>query len=363
MSLNNFSYNNNNPNVQGFDTLKPLNTVKPAQNTNNTQQPVNGIANDYVRVNNLSKSNMSKTPSINFSQVNLSNVDSAINHIITNNPDPNQKASQLRDLMTSLLDDEDFNAAIKVINATDSPLYKNAMFKGLIQELVAAGLYNPALNLLNHFPDKRIQNEMRDYISGFINEYRNDSGLAAKFQGDESFLNVTKLKAQNIIGSVGNFFSNIGNSVSSTFSKPSTATNLARSAESIVGKRYRYDFLDGGNLACAYTVSQALKGVKGLEGVSSNECNQLASMLSKKGFTKAYSNGNKPIQGKVEYKPGDIVFFTRKNKQGYGHVGIVAEVRNGVPYMVHNSSSKREVVKVRLDQYYKVPVAVFRSGK
>ena len=44
-------------------------------------------------------------------------------------------------------------------------------------------------------------------------------------------------------------------------------------------------------------------------------------------------------------------------------MGIVAEVRNGVPYMVHNSSSKREVVKVRLDQYYKTPVAVFRSSK
>jgi hypothetical protein len=359
MSINNFSYNNGTPNLQGLETLKPLSTVKPAQNTNNAQ-PVSGIANDYLKVNSLNKSN-NTAPIINFSQVNLNNVDSAISQITKSNMDPNQKSAQLRDLMTSLLDDEDYNAAIKVINATDSPLYKNAMFKGLIQELVAAGMYNPALNLLDHFPDKRIQNEMREYISDFINTYRNDSGLAAKFQGDESFLNVTKLKAQNIIGSVGNFFSNVGNSVSSTFSTPSTSTNLARSAESIVGKRYRYDFLDGGNLACAYTVSQALKGVKGLEGVSSNECNQLASMLSKKGFTKAYSNNNKPIEGKVNYKPGDVVFFTRKNKNGYGHVGIISEVRNGVPYMVHNSSSKREVVKVRLDQYYKVPVAVYRG--
>lgn len=360
MQLNNSSYNRGLQNTQGADSLKPLNGLPPAnqQQSLPTPKQVGGMISDFVKVNILNKA---QSPAIDFSKVNLSNVDSAIRHISVNNPDPNQKAAQLRDLMINLLDDEDFNAAIKVINATDSPLYKNAMFKGLIQELVAGGLYKPALDLLNHYPDKRIQAEMRDYVSSFINQYRNDSGLAAKFQGDESFLNVTKLKAQNVIGSVGKFFSNVGETVSSPFTSSTKATSLAKSAEKIVGKRYRYDFLDGGNLACAYTVSQALKGVPGLEKVSSAECNQLANLLSKNGFSKAYDNKYKPLQGRVEYKPGDVVFFTRNGKQGYGHVGIISEVKNGVPYMVHNSSSKREVVKVRLDQYYKVPVAVFRS--
>lgn len=349
--FNNFSYDRSTPNLQGLDNQRPVNN-QPVQNSSATNGG-GGIVDDSLRLLGLKKG-------INFSQVSLNNVDSVISHL-NNIPDPNQRSAQLRDLMTNLLDNEDYNAAIKVINATPSPLYKNAMFKSLIQEMVSAEMYNPALNLLNYYPDKRIQNEMRQYISAFINNYRNDASMAAKFQGDDSFMNVTKLKAESIMGSVGSFFNGIGNSVTSMWSKPSLGNNIARSAENIVGKRYRYDYLDGGNLACAYTVSQALKGVAGLEGVSSAECNTLANMLTKKGFTKAYSNGYKPIQGRVEYKPGDIVFFTRNNKQGYGHVGIVSEVRNGIPYMVHNSSSKREVVKIRLDQYYKVPVAVFRK--
>lgn len=363
MQLNNSSYNRGLQNNQGADGLKPLGSINPPANQQQglpSPKQIGGMISDFVKVNILNKS---QAPAIDFSRVNLSNVDTAIKQIFQANSDVNQRSAQLRDLMINLLDDEDYNAAIKVINATDSPLYKNAMFKGLIQELVAGGLYKPALDLLNHYPDKRIQAEMRDYISGFINEYRNDSGLAAKFQGDESFMNVTKLKAQNVIGSVGKFFSGIGESVASPFTSSSTGSKLAKSAENIVGKRYRYDFLDGGNLACAYTVSQALKGVPGLEKVSSPECNQLANLLLKNGFSRAYDNKFKPIQGRVEYKPGDIVFFTRSKKQGYGHVGIIAEVRNGVPYMVHNSSSKREVVKVRLDQYYKVPVTVLRPNK
>ena len=359
MSINDFSYNKTTPSLKGLENIRQGNT-QPVQNNKQVSNGGGGLGSDLINLKNVAK-NFLTGNQINFSKVDINNVDSVITSL-NNIQDPTQRSAKFRDLYINLLDNDDFNAAIKVINATPSPLYKNAMFKGLIQELVAGGMYNPALTLLNHYPDKRIQSEMRQYVSDFVNYYRNDSGLAAKFQGDESFLNITKLKAQNIMGSVGKFFSRVTNNVESTFSKPSTATNLARSAETVVGKRYRYDYLDGGNLACAYTVSQALKGVPGLAGVSSVECNQLANMLSKKGFSKAYSNGYKSIQGKINYKPGDIVFFTRNNKQGYGHVGIVSEVRNGVPYMVHNSSSKREVVKIRLDQYYKVPTAVFRSG-
>lgn len=360
MNLNNFSYDKNTPRLTGLDNIRQGNN-QPVQKSTPAQIG-RGIVDDSLKILKNMGKNILGTNQINFSRVNVNNVDSVIAQL-NNIQDPNERSAQFRDLYTNLLDNEDFNAAIKVINATPSPLYKNAMFKGLIQELVADGMYNPALNLLNHYPDKRIQSEMRGYVSNFINTYRNDSGLAAKFQGDDSFMNVTKLKAQNIMGSVSNFFSKMTNSVTNTFTPTSLAGNLASSAEDIVGKRYRYDFLDGGNLACAYTVSQALKAVPGLEGVSSAECNQLSNMLGKKGFTKVYNNGFKPIQGKINYKPGDVVFFTRNNKNGYGHVGIISEVRDGIPYMVHNSSSKREVVKIRLDQYYKVPVTVMRSSR
>ncbi len=357
MSINDFSYNKNTPILKGLDNVNQVNT-KPVSN-NPIVNIGRGLGEDLVNLKNMAK-NVLTGNQINFSQVNINNVDSVITQL-NNIQNPDERSEKFRDLCTNLLDNEDYNAAIKVINATPSPLYKNAMFKGLVQELVSGGMYDPALTLLNHYPDKRIQGEMRQYVSEFINSYRNDSALAAKFEGDESFLNVTKLKAQSVIGSVGNFFSRVTGSVESSFSKPSTATNLAKSAESIIGKRYRYDYLDGGNLACAYTVSQALKGVTGMEGVSSSECNKLASLLTGKGWKKAYDNGFSPIKGQINYKAGDIVFFKRDNKKGYGHVGIVSEVRNGVPYMVHNSSSKKEVVKIRLDQYYKLPVAVFRA--
>jgi hypothetical protein len=162
-----------------------------------------------------------------------------------------------------------------------------------------------------------------------------------------------------MLGSVGSFFSGITHSIFSS----TRSANLAYNAENTVGKKFRYDFLDGGNLACAYAVSQMLKGVPGLEKVGSTECNTLANQLSNSGFNKVYSGANyQPIRGAVNYQPGDVVFFTRAGKSGYGHVGMVSEVVNGIPYMVHNSSSKLAVVKVRLDQYYKTPVAVYRAN-
>lgn len=290
------------------------------------------------------------------------NVDNVIDRINLN-PDESMRSLQLRDLYMEVLDDNDFVSAAKIINATPSPLFRNSMFKSLVQELASNGNFNAALNIVNNYPDPRVKQEMREFLADYANNFAGDSSLAAKIEGNESFYNVVAFKTENIVGSIGKFFGETFDSASSIVSSPTRANALSRGAEKIVGKQYRQASLDYGNLACAYAVSQMLKTVPGLQNVGSAECNELARQLEKNGFTKAYSNGYKPLQSNVQYKAGDVVFFTRKNKNGYGHVGVVSEVVNGVPYMVHNSSSKREVVKVRLDQYYKAPVAVFRMNK
>lgn len=276
-------------------------------------------------------------------------------------PDTNERSIKFRDVFIDVLDDDNFTDAAKIINATPSPLYRNSMFKSLIQEMISSGHYETSINLINKYPDNRIKNELRQFAVNYINNNDNNSEWAAKAEGDDSFINVAKLKTENVIGSVGSFFGDVGGSVSSLWSDKTKSQELAQNAHKIVGKQYRQASLDYGNKACAYAVSQMLKTTPGFEGISSAECNELARQLKSKGFSKAYDNGFKQITTKIDYKPGDVVFFTRSNKQGYGHVGMVAEVKNGVPYMIHNSSSKREVIKVRLDQYYKTPVAVFRK--
>jgi hypothetical protein len=277
-------------------------------------------------------------------------------------PDEEKRNVLLRDYFVRLLDDGNYNGAIKTINATPALIYKNSMFKGLIQELASNGEYDNALKLVSHYPDERIKSEMSSLVADYINNYGNDSTKAAEALGDPSMLNIAKLKADSWMGSVGSFFSGIGHSLTNLFSNSSKASGLAYSAENTIGKTFRYDFLDGGNLACAYAVSQMLKGVPGLQNVGSSECNTLANQLAQNGFSRVYGTNYQPIRGPINYQAGDVVFFNRSGKSGYGHVGVVAEVRNGIPYMVHNSSGQRAVVKVRLDQYYKTPVAVFRAN-
>jgi len=288
------------------------------------------------------------------------NIDKVLNSL-AKVPDETNRSGFLRDYFIMLLDEGNYNGAIKTINATPSMIYKNSMFKSLIQELVANGEYDSAIKLTNNYPDLRIKNELNSFIANYLNYYGNDSTKAAEVLGDSSFFNIAKLKTETLMGSVSNFFSGIGRSITSTFTTYPKASSLSYSAEQTVGKKFRYDFLDGGNLACAYAVSQMLKGVPGLQNVGSSECNTLAAQLTKNGFSRAYGTNFQPIKGRVNYQAGDIVFFNRAGKSGFGHVGVVSEVKNGIPYMVHNSSSQKAVVKVRLDQYYKTPVGVYRA--
>lgn len=350
------NYNNQSP--------KPI--VLHGLNNNASFQSVSNNLPQQSNVSNLSVSDTIRLHGLNTGKVNGNNFSSVSFNLIKTtgdvdaliaeinaNPDINERSSQLRDLFVILMDNDDFTNAVKAINASPTLIYKNAMFKSLVQELVSAGEYDTAISITNKYPDARVQAELKEFISSYLNNYANDSTKAAQAQGNDSFFNVALLKTQSILGSVGNFFSGIGSSVTSIWSSPTRASSLASSANNTVGKMYRYAFLDGGNLACAYAVSQMLKGVPGLEGIGSAECNTLAGQLSKNGFVKINTRN---------YQPGDVVFFNRTGKSGYGHVGVVAEVKNGIPYMVHNSSQKRAVVKVRLDQYYKTPVAVYRPA-
>lgn len=349
---NNFNNYKGNPEP----VLKGLNPSL-VSNTNNTT-----VNNDNVKLNGLNLYNQNHVENFNIF-TNSTNIDQIISQINTI-PDLNTRSSYFRDLMIELLDENDFVSAAKVINQTPVAIYKNAMFKSLIQELVVAGNYDSAISLVDKYPDTRVKQDLKDFIANYLNYYEMDSSKAGKVLGDDSIVNFVSLKAQSLMSHVGSWFSSsVSEPLTNLWGTSSKSNKIASSAEDIVGNKYRQASLDYGNLACAHAVSQALKGVTGLENVYSAECNTLAKQLEKSGFTKAYNNGYKPLNGRVNYQPGDVVFFTRNGKNGYGHVGIVSEVVNGVPYMVHNSSSKREVVKVRLDQYYKTPVAVYRYNK
>lgn len=385
MAVVNYSNTSNSNPLKGLGGVyAPAKTLKPIHPENNSS---NLYASDTVVLHGLTTSN---NQFINFhpfaesggieglinnilssvndakSRFNMLSGNDNVEQVITGLnkiPDESARSSQLRDYFIQLLDDNNYNGAIKAINATPTLIYRNSMFKGLIQELVTNDMTESAIKLTNNYPDQRIKSELTDFIANYLNYYGNDSTKAAEVMGDSSLFNVARLKAETLIGSVGSFFSGIGHSITSTFSSYSTASMLAYNAENTIGKKFRYNSLDGGNLACAYAVSQMLKGVPGLENVGSTECNALASQLSKNGFSRVAGTNYQPIRGKVSYQPGDIVFFSRAGKAGYGHVGMISEVTNGIPYMVANSSGQRAVVKVRLDQYYKTPVAVFRSNK
>lgn len=359
MNLGNNSLNQNinKPSLQGINNNSLPSAINQNSSVNNAGNY--NMVNDSIKLQGLKVSSQTQ---VNFNQIgNEETIDSIIAKLNTI-PDPNERSAQMRDFFATLVDNDNFAGAAKVINATPSIIYRNAMFKGLVQELVAAGSINTATHLINNYDDARIQSEMRQYTANYLNFTQYDSSSAAKVMGDSSLMNIASLKAKALLGTVGDFVSNIGHSISSLWSSSSRADSVARAAENIIGKQYRLKSLDYGNLACAYAVTQVIKQVSGLENLGSSECNTLASQLSKNGFKKAYGSGYSPIKGYVDYKPGDIVFFTRSGKKGYGHVGVVSEVKNGVPYMVHNSSSNRAVVKVRLDQYYKTPVAVYRAS-
>lgn len=146
---------------------------------------------------------------------------------------------------------------------------------------------------------------------------------------------------------------------------PSTNWNnlkIMHSALNIIGTQFRTPELGNGTLACAWAVSTALDQA-GMISRKSSGCDRLKGILSKDGFSNFTMNPNQ-FEPHL-YTPGDVIFFG-KNKNGHGHVGIISKVTHNPEgtidvFMVHNSSSKREVVEVKLNNYYKKPISIYRK--
>lgn len=144
----------------------------------------------------------------------------------------------------------------------------------------------------------------------------------------------------------------------------SAALNIVHSAQNIIGSRFRTKPLANGRLACAYAVSTALKNANELD-VKVAGCESLKQVLKKEGFQEIKVN-NKFFNPQL-YRAGDVVFFAQ-NSSGHGHVGIVSKVEyqsNGNPiiYMVHNSTSEREVKEIKLNEYSRHPISIYRPYK
>lgn len=163
-----------------------------------------------------------------------------------------------------------------------------------------------------------------------------------------------------------NLVSNLINKISSGISAGfkfigNSALKIVIAAKNMIGEQFRSPSVDYGRLACAKAVSTALTRA-GLLSKESLGCENLKEILKKEGY-KSYNFSDKIFNPYI-YQPGDVVFFA-KGPSGHGHVGIISKIedKNGKRevYMVHNSSSKREVVEINLNKYDRYPISIYRK--
>lgn len=126
---------------------------------------------------------------------------------------------------------------------------------------------------------------------------------------------------------------------------------IASAAEESIGNKYHDKVIDGiklGNNACAYAVSEMMPEAGDLDDIQEISCVKLRENLLKNSFNKVSK----------DYQHGDIVFFTPS------HVGVIFKEDNET-YVIHNSSSKDEVVKIKLEYLQKSMTVtdVLRYGK
>jgi len=155
-----------------------------------------------------------------------------------------------------------------------------------------------------------------------------------------------------LLTGVSSFFTPIGAGV----------MNIVYAAKNIIGSRFRTKELADGRLACAWVVSTVLKNANEIN-VKVSGCESLKGVLKKEGFKEIKLN-DKYFTPQI-YRAGDVVFFA-KNSSGHGHVGVISKVEyqaNGTPmvYMVHNSSSAREVKEIKLNEYSRHPMSIYRQ--
>ncbi|MBF2053335.1 MAG: CHAP domain-containing protein [Candidatus Sericytochromatia bacterium] len=276
------------------------------------------------------------------------------------------RADAVGDFFTELVEAGEVKQAQQLLHAfPDLPDLQKGLHGALINDLMDKGKYNQALEINAEFPDAQTQAKNVEYIVRYLIE-NGETIAAAQAQGEGSLSGVLKAEWDSAMHKVETKYESVVNSVKDLLFGETKAQELADLAREDIGNHYRAGWLGGGTLACAYTVSRIFDNVPELDKVDSAEVNSLVNqMLSKGNFEQVHGdprNKARSISASAELKPGDVVVFNRPRKQGYGHIGVVSRIReDGTALMVHNSSSKRQVVEVPVNRYNgRMPTGVFR---
>jgi hypothetical protein len=277
------------------------------------------------------------------------------------------RAEHYQDLLADLIDDKNYQGLLEAFRAVQAdkqlPLsQRDASYRIVNQSLLDAELHDKAIELNAAYPAGLAKDRVRQEIVKYLIS-EGQTIKAAQLRGQGNLGGVALAELERLKNSAKSLGQDIYETWRRTVMGLSLGEQIADQAreDAQAGKKYRQAFLDYGNLACAYTVSRILDHTRLDDSADSAECNTLAAQLKKSGFTQVAGDKKlKPVAKNFEYREGDIIFFTRKNKAGFGHVGVIAKIEGDTVWMVHNSSAKRQVVQVPLNTYSRQPVAVLR---
>jgi hypothetical protein len=285
---------------------------------------------------------------------------------INNADSEGDRSDAVGDYFNELVEDGEVEQAQQLLHVfTDLPDLQKSLHGSLINDLMDKGKYTQALEVNEAFPDQETKDKNVQYIVRYLIE-NGETIAAAQAQGEGNLSGVLKAEWDSAMHTVEQKYESVVDSVKDMIFGESTAQTLADEALEDVGKQYRAKWLGGGTIACAYTVSRVFDNIPELDNLDSAEVNNLVGqMLSKGKFEQVAGDGKnkaRSIPRSTELKPGDVVVFNRPRKSGYGHIGIVSRIReDGTPLMVHNSSSKRQVIEVPVDRYNgRMPTGAFR---
>lgn len=280
--------------------------------------------------------------------------------------DAADRADAVGDFFTELVEAGEVKQAQQLLHAfPDLPALQKSLHGSLINDLMDKGKYNQALEINAEFPDAQTQSKNVEYIVRYLIE-NGETIAAAQAQGQGNLSGVLKAEWDSAMHKVETKYESVVKSVKDMLFGESQAQELADLAREDIGNQYRAGWLGGGTLACAYTVSRIFDNIPELDKVDSAEVNDLVGqMLTKGNFEQVHGdprNKGRSISASADLQPGDVVVFSRPRKAGYGHIGVVSRIReDGTPLMVHNSSSKRQVVEVPVDRYNgRMPTGAFR---
>ena len=293
--------------------------------------------------------------------------DQRITLIKVNNADSTEdRADAVGSYFNELVEDGEVKQAQQLLHVfTDLPEVQKSLHGSLINDLMDKGKYTQALEVNEAFPDQETKAKNVEYIVRYLLE-NGETIAAAQAQGEGNLSGLLKAEWTSAMTTVEKKYESVVDSVKDMIFGESKAQALADEALADVGKQYRAKWLGGGTLACAYTVSRVFDNIPELDKLDNAEVNSLVGQMLSKGEFEQVAGDSKnkarSIPGNTELKPGDVVVFSRPRKSGYGHIGIVSRIReDGTALMVHNSSSKRQVIEVPVDRYNgRMPTGAFR---